>query len=612
MSGIIELLPDSVANQIAAGEVVQRPASVIKELMENAIDAAATSISVVIKDAGRTLIQISDNGTGMNESDARKSFERHATSKIRKTDDLFCIRTMGFRGEALASIAAVAGVTLHTRRNDTETGTQVIINGYEFLGQEPVSCPVGSTFYVRNLFYNVPARRKFLKSDSTELRHILTEFQRIVLAHPTVAFSITHNNIPLYTLYPGNLRQRITDVMGNTLKPHLIEVRTETQLVKISGFTGKPDIARKTPGDQYFFVNNRYMRHPMLHRALVEAYDRILPTETIPVYVLFFEVDPSTIDVNIHPTKTEIKFENEQAVRQILFASIKESLGKFNVVPSIDFEVDASSVDLPAFRSNNSIQLPTIDINPHYNPFDDGEQASRPSGGSFRTTSATGWEELYRGFESEKKLSNEWVAPPLEQQSLTFNESPHDANYFQLKNKYVLTNVKSGVMIIDQKRAHERILFERYLKTIAQTRVVAQQSLFPQTVELTPEETSLLADWKDEIAHFGFDLRATGENTVEIHAYPTEAEQADPGMLIKELLQTLNHSTGNAIEALREQMAASLAKATAIPYGKKLGLVEMSEMVDQLFACSNPNFSPDGKSVVSIMYLDEIEKRFLK
>ncbi|TAJ14075.1 DNA mismatch repair endonuclease MutL [Marinilabiliaceae bacterium JC017] len=640
MSNIIQLLPDSVANQIAAGEVIQRPASVVKELVENAIDSGADDVKVVIKEAGRSLIQVIDNGCGMSDTDARMAFERHATSKIKEAADLFALRTMGFRGEALASIAAVAQVELKTRLTGEELGTHICISGSAVESQSPVQCSEGTQFIVKNLFYNVPARRRFLKKNSTELRHIINEFQRIALANPGISFSLHHNDMPLFMLPKNNRRQRVVSLLGKQMNSHLIPVEADTTLVKISGFIGKPEAARKTAGDQFFFINNRYMRHPYLHRSVMDSYDNILPPDTIPAYFLFLETDPKIIDVNIHPTKTEIKFEDERAIWQLLNAAIRESLGKYNMVPSIDFDT-TDLVDIPAFSKNSEIIEPTIEVNPNFNPFEEEKKMSSCGSfsgpqGSGTTESVDGWEKLYSGFESQG--GNNSFAPlgsdlpsepqqfnPFESQtqreqepvqqtilSSSYNGESHarGARFFQLKNKYILTSVKSGLMLINQKRAHERILFEQFLRSIEMQKSLAQQSLFPEELHLGPEDSVIVREIMDDLRAFGLDLEERSSGTFLAKGLPAQLDNITAGQILDGILCDFKTGEIAPKEEMKERIAQIMAQKAAMSRGCTLNDVEMSELFDQLFACAVPNFSPSGKSIISILDNDELDKRF--
>ncbi len=638
MSDIIQLLPDSVANQIAAGEVIQRPASIIKELVENAIDAGSTDINVIVKDAGRTLVQVIDNGCGMSATDARLAFERHATSKISNVNDLFAIRTMGFRGEALASIAAVAQTELKTKKTGDELGTHITISGSKVENQEVINCASGSNFIIRNLFYNVPARRKFLKKDSTELRHIITEFQRIVLANPDITFSLDHNNTPLFQLPASNLRQRVINMLGKSMNAQLVPVETNTTLVKIHGFIGKPESARKKSGDQFFFVNQRYMRHPYLHKAITEAYSNLILPNTVPAYFLFFEVDPKIIDINIHPTKTEIKFEDEKAIWHITNACIRESLGKHNMVPTIDFDT-ADKLDIPVGNENDDQSEPGIDVNPFFNPFETtppdpssfsgSMQNSSKPGGTYTGGSATpkGWEQLYNDFESEKGNkpfdtddtdNSNYFDEPIEQEPVqqTFmskgmnEDNATGASCYQFKNKYILTSGKSGLMMIDQKRAHERILYEQLIKSSSSQQSMTQQNLFPEQIEFSVEDALIVNELKDNFKLFGLDMVDLQNNCFEVRGMPVTLEKMNPKVIIDEIIEAYKSSEINIENDLKERIAKTMAKQSSLKPGKFLTSQEMDELIGQLFACQVPNYTPDGKPVISILSNDEIESRF--
>jgi len=600
MPDIIKLLPDSVANQIAAGEVIQRPASVVKELMENAVDAGAGTISVIIRDSGKTLIQVIDDGSGMSETDARLSFERHATSKIASAKDLFSIVTKGFRGEALASIAAVAMVELKTRKEEDETGILVVVNGSKVEAQEPCSCPKGSSFSVKNLFYNVPARRKFLKSDGTELRHIINEFQKVVLSHPEIRFYLHHNDTEVYNLISTNPRQRIIGVFGKQINQDLITLETETSLISIKGFIGKPENARRTYGEQFFFVNNRFMKHPYFHKAVAEAYQNILPADAIPTYFIFMEADPSTIDINIHPTKTEIKFEDERSIWQILMASVREALGRFNIVPSIDFESEAL-IEIPVKSSMDPFpKQPDIKINPQYNPFDGDEPSFRKPDfiERFERENRANWEKLY----SSPERGN--GQPGIEGITETGRK------FLQIKNKYIVCPVKSGLMFIDQKRAHERVLYEKYLECFSMNSPVSQTELFPVAIELNPADWQVLKEIENDLKMLGFSFHFSGNNKVSIKGRPSNSGTSDPEEMLKIFIEEFKATQSGPLAGEKEKLAAAMAGAAAIPYNKMLVQSEMEDLFDSLFACSSPNFSPKGKAVINIITLEELDKRF--
>lgn len=620
MSDIIQLLPDSVANQIAAGEVIQRPASVVKELVENAIDAGASNINVIIVDAGRTSIQVIDDGKGMSETDARLSFERHATSKIRKADDLFSLHTMGFRGEALASIAAVAQIDLKTRMEGEDLGTQRTISGSRFVGQEPCACPVGSNFMVENLFFNVPARRKFLKSNTTELNNIITAFERIVLVYPQISFTLHSNGTELFNLRSCSYRQRIVEVFGKRLNQDLLPIGVDTSLCRIHGFVGKPESARKKVLQQYFFVNERYMKHAYFHKAVMTAFDRLIPQgEQIP-YFLYFEVPAENIDVNIHPTKTEIKFENEQAIWQILLASVKEAVGKFNDVPSIDFDTEGKP-DIPVFNPNGSTSAPKISFNPQYNPF---KQSSQPQ----RTTNTEGWESLYAGLDTntetpqtdlfgqedtpignvdngETIISSVATAPDAT--AMIEDKSP---THYQYKGSYIMTAVKSGLMIINQHRAHVRILYEAYLRQLSEHKVHSQKVLFPEMVQFSVSDSVILDHILPEMTEMGFQLDNLGGGSYAVNGVPAGIEGLNAVTLITDMVAAAIESGTHVKEEIDHVLALSLARNAAIPQGQVLSNSEMESIVNELFACSNVNYTPSGTPIIAIMQQHDIEHLF--
>jgi DNA mismatch repair protein MutL len=612
VSDIIQLLPDSVANQIAAGEVIQRPASVVKELVENALDAGATEITVHVKDAGRTLIQINDNGCGMSPTDARMAFERHATSKISSANDLFCIRTMGFRGEALASIAAIADVELRTKKTEDEVGTFIHIIGSEVKTQEATACNNGTGFMIKNLFYNVPARRKFLKGNTTEIKHIIWEIQRIAIPNPEIKISLFHNNTPIYDLPKTNHRKRIVDLFGKAVNQSLVQVNEETSLVNIYGFIGQPKFARKTIGEQFFFVNGRFIRHPYFHKAVMQAYQQLLPPDAFPSYFLFLETDPANIDINVHPTKTEIKFENDKDIWQIIHAAVRESLGKHNVVPSIDFDQNGN-IDIPVpLKSTDPIPFPEIQINYDYNPFETGKTPSMGNWGRMQPDKKNleRWEDLYQGTQLKLKPVEEIESKNDEELFLQQVGQFSGKKTLQLKQKYILTPVKSGLMVIDQKRAHERILFEKFMEVLKSDSVASQQLLFPQTLELNPADSAILQNILPELLSLGFDIRDFGKNTFIISGTPGVLDVSSPGLIVEKLLDEYKHSPVDARSKAKEQIAISLAKASALDYGTELKQEEVDHLIDHLFACATPNFSPDGKKVLTIIPIMDIEKSF--
>ena len=631
MSDIIRLLPDSVANQIAAGEVIQRPASVIKELVENAIDAGAGHIDVSVTDAGKTCIQVIDNGKGMSETDARLAFERHATSKIREASDLFALRTMGFRGEALASIAAVAEVELRTKQHGEELGTSIFISGSKVEKQEPVACPEGSNFIVRNLFFNVPARRKFLKSNQTELSNIISEFERIALVNPDVSFTFHHNGTEILNLPAIQLRQRIMGVFGKKLNQDLLSLDIDTTMVKIHGFIGKPETARKKGARQFFFVNGRYMRHPYFHKAVADAYEHLIPTGEQVSYFIYFDVDPANIDVNIHPTKTEIKFENEQAIWQILSAAVKETLGRFNAVPSIDFDTEGMP-DIPAIDMAGSFggAAPVTSYDPTYNPFNQSSSIVPPSSYSSAGKKKTEWEPFYQGLERHERQTDDTI--PAFPDDMVFSGKYHEtedtaeptiydehpdavitekaAQHYQYKGTYILTSVKSGLMIIDQHRAHVRILYDKYMDQIQKHVGLSQRMLFPDMIHFSPSEVPVLEEIMDDLTSLGFELSPLGGGTYSINGVPADIEGLNPEQLITNIVHSAIEKGCKVKEEVQSMIALSMARASAIVAGQVLSNDEMNALVDGLFSAPSPNYTPDGKTVLALMNDDDIEKLF--
>ncbi|MDO9154521.1 MAG: DNA mismatch repair endonuclease MutL [Paludibacter sp.] len=614
MSDIIHLLPDSVANQIAAGEVIQRPASVLKELVENSIDAGAGFIQIVIKDAGKTLIQVIDTGKGMTETDARMAFERHATSKIKEASDLFSIRTMGFRGEALASIAAIAQVELHTRRVEDELGVMVEIAGTRVFKQETIHCDTGTSFSVKNLFFNVPARRRFLKSDNVEKSHLLNEFYRIALVNPEVEFSFFDGEEEIYHLHPSNIKMRIENLFGKNLKKRLqqqlLTIETTTNLVTINGFVGKPEFVQKSPY-QYFFVNGRYMRHPYFHKAIMLAYNQLIQPSESPNYFIYFEVDPECIDINIHPTKTEIKFENEQAIWSILNATVKEALGKFNIIPSIDFDQEGAP-EILVNKSIENILPPQTSFNPNYNPFHTTSY-HRPD---------MDWEKLYKGFEQKKEIQtneqsdikeNEFLTQHTEtgnEQQTIETEDVVSAMNFQLKNKFIITSIKSGMLLIDQHRAHVRILYEMFLNQIENKKGLAQQVLFPEVLVLDADHSLYFNQIKSELLKAGFDFESTEADTYNVTAIPSQLGSVSVIDLLHEMIANVKQTEQNPVYTLHDSLASTLAQAAALKSGHTLTKEEMNNIIDKLFACSNPNFTPDGRIIFSVITNEEIQSKF--
>ena len=602
---MIQLLPDHITNQIAAGEVIQRPASVIKELVENAVDAGASSITVITVDAGRTLMQVVDNGCGMNVMDARMAFERHATSKIREFDDLQELNTFGFRGEALASIAAVAEILMLTRRSEDEVGTQLHSLAGEIPQQTAAAAAVGTSISVKNLFYNIPARRKFLKSDSAELRHIVNEFMRVALCHPEVEMKLTHNSQELYHLPASNLRQRIVNIMGKAINQQLIDIRVETSVVNIHGFIGKPDSAKRNNSQQFFFVNNRYFRSPYFQKAVTTAYDRLLASsDVVPSLFIYFEIPPANIDVNIHPAKIEIKFEDEQVIFQMLNAAVREALAKYAVAPSIDFDTEGAPEIPVVHRGMPMPAAPKINFDPKFNPFE--ENTAQQS--SFKTQGDKldkNWQKLYEGL---PRLTPDKETFPLENSQFSILNS----QFIQLRGKYLLTPVKSGVMVIDIRRARQRIYYEQYIRLLANHQHESQQQIFAETITLKPEDYLLLEGIFDELQLLGYDISAFGNNTIVINGLPANLPLTDVHEWIDELLAELHETTFSLKEKRQNTLAASLAKTAAGHSSEALNPEEAQSLIDTLFACENPAICPSGKPVTHIISLDELDKKLLK
>lgn len=636
MSDIIKLLPDSVANQIAAGEVIQRPASVIKELVENAIDAGATSIQIVLKDAGRTLIQVIDNGKGMSDTDARLAFERHSTSKISKAEDLFSLQTMGFRGEALASIAAIAQVELRTRAKGAQLGTKIMINASKCESQEPDMCPEGSNFMIKNIFFNVPARRKFLKSNQVELSNIIKEYEKLALVNHHVDFSLSNNDKLLNKFSGGSFKQRIASLWGAKVDQQLVPLNTDTPLVRITGFVSKPEGARKRNFLQFLFVNGRFMRHPYFHKAIISSYSELIPDDEQPNYFLNFSVDPESIDVNIHPTKTEIKFENELPIWQILAAAVKESLGRFSAVPQIDFDtIDAP--EIPAFNDHTVVTAPEDGVDPTYNPFKPQSKSSAGGGSSYHPQSAGNfggyssnplpdWEKLYQNFEKGKQ---EGIASITEQdvedsfsdigevepvnngvQAEIITPDMSSAMCMQMKGRYILSPIKSGLMIVDQHRAHVRVLFEQYIKQLDATTISSQRVLFPEVLQLTTSQNIILKELEPEMEKIGFNLAQLSGNDWSINAVPAGMENVNIKDTILQVIDEVSMGGTSITTKVYESIALRVAKSAAIPYGKTMLQEEMDTLLSKLLCLPNPNYTPDGKTIISVLSNDQLEKMF--
>ena len=599
---MIRLLPDHIANQIAAGEVVQRPASAVKELLENAVDAGADTVSVVAKGAGRTSLQVVDNGSGMSPTDARMAFERHTTSKIQTLEDLNAIRTFGFRGEALASIAAVSEVEVKTRQRGDEVGTQIIINASKVEKQQPVACPKGTSITVRNLFYNVPARRKFLKSDTAELRHIITEFQRVALCHPEVAMKLIHNNTTLYDFPVSNIRQRVVNMMGKEANHQLIDVRVQTSLGNIKGFIGKPDCAKRTPGDQFFFVNNRYFRSPYFQKAVVNAYEQLLPDKTLPMFFIYFEVLPDKIDINIHPAKIEVKFENEHVIFQMLNATVRESLGKFAIAPSLDFDQEGAP-EIPILRKGTIPNTPQVNVDHTFNPFTNERKHSSPS--------PHNWKKLYDGLPEHSNAFDSTPKEVIPEQTSMADNFTNERTCIQLKGRYLTTTVKSGLMIIDICRAQQRIFYERFLNSLENHSHETQQEIFPQTITLNSADYAIIESMLEDLKLLGYDIRPFGNNSFVLNGQPIKTASVEIKKMF-DLFLSEWHEQGNNLKEQREKrIASSLAKAAG-HFSETLHRLQALALIDALFACQQPTITPDGKPTLSIITTDEIDKRFLK
>jgi DNA mismatch repair protein MutL len=616
MSDIIQLLPDSVANQIAAGEVVQRPASAVKELLENAIDAGASKVQLILKDAGKALIQVIDNGCGMSVTDARMCFERHATSKVRKAEDLFAIRTMGFRGEAMASIAAISQVEMKTRRHEDEVGTMIEIEGATFLNQEPVACSAGTSICIKNLFFNTPARRNFLRSNPAEMRHIIDEFQRVSMANPHIAFTLHHDGLEIYRLPSSGLKQRIVHLFGNNYNERLIPVEEETSIINLKGYIGKPEFAKKTRGEQFFFVNNRFIKDAYLNHAVNRAYEQLLADDNFPLYVLFIDIDPAKIDVNVHPTKTEIKYLEEKSIYAIIHSAVKRSLGRFNISPSIDFDQETGFSNMISHKAPEDIVPPSISFNPDFNPFAEDKSPARQyayQGGnaSMRTASTKNWGSLYEivNHNPVEQATMELAKDTPEEQFV-----PVQKQLMQVHNRYIISQIKSGLMLIDQQAAHERILYERFIVHLEDRKGASQQSLFPQTVTLSPNDYELAKSLLDDIKSLGFEVREFGKNTLVIEGIPVDlgSNNINETQLFEHLIEGFKNSQQELKLDKRDALARSMARNSAIKSGTSLAQEEMNTLIEQLFACKTPNFSISGKPIIQTIGLTDLDKKFDK
>ncbi len=604
MADIIHLLPDSIANQIAAGEVIQRPASAVKELLENSVDAGATSIEVFIKDAGKALIQIIDNGCGMSEMDARMSFERHATSKIKAANDLFAIRTKGFRGEALASMAAIAQVVLKSKRVEDELGTMITIEGAELKKQETCQCTEGASIAVKNLFFNVPARRNFLKSNKVEMRHIIEEFQRVALAHPDIFFSLQHNDVDLFHLNTGNLRQRIIGLFGKNYNERLVPVEESTDQVKITGFIGKPEYARKSSGERFFLVNSRFIKNPYLHHAVMNAYDELLQEGSYPLYVLFLDIDPAKIDINVHPTKQEIKFEEEKIIYTFLFSAVRRGLAQHNITPSLDFDQEDSFSKIAVFTNSKEDFSST-------NVAGSGNQATMIG---LERQNLKNWEQLYGAIPSSEKdvVGNDSGTKPttVDDNELGNVEEEVAAGPFQIHKRYIVAQIKSGYILVDQQGAHERILYEKYMSRLKDSKSASQKQLFPQTINLTATDFELVKEILPEINNLGFDLEEFGNNSLVVRGIPADLENSNEEQIIEGLIEQYKQNMTKLKLEKRENLIRALVRNTSIKEGQKLDFHTMKSLLDELFACEIPNIALNGKLTFLTFNLQELAKQF--
>lgn len=616
MSSIIQLLPDHVANQIAAGEVVQRPASVVKELLENAVDAGATDIKLIIKDAGKSLVQVIDNGKGMNVTDSRLCFERHATSKIRQAEDLFSLHTKGFRGEALASIAAIAHVEMKTKQDQDELGTHIIIEGSKFVSQEPSVLPKGTSFAVKNLFFNIPARRNFLKSETVEFRHIVDEFQRVALAHPNIYFTMYHNGSEMFNLPNSNYRQRIVNVFSGKTNEKLVPIQEETEIVTIEGFVGKPEFAKKNRGEQFFFVNDRFIKSGYLHHAVMAAYEGLLPNGSQPTYFIYLNVPPNTIDINIHPTKTEIKFDDEHALYAILRSTIKHSLGQFNVAPVLDFDRDPN-LDMPYQYQNKTAEYPTIQVDSTFNPFADEKPIKQFSGGSSsykkQDISGSNWESLYVGLKNDTSEVETFSFESEEVTASLFDEKEEEQTInrtYQIHKKYIVSPIKSGMVIMDQGRAHQRILYEQFLTNMTVQQASSQQLLFPLQLYFSNNELKLIAELQPSLENTGFVFEAFDVDSIHISGIPVNTTESEISMVLEQLLSDLQDGIPDSSFSQNDTIAKSMAKSLAVKTGTYLTEKEQENLVNNLFACKEPNVSPFQKPTFITMRVEDIDKRF--
>ncbi|MFD0835405.1 DNA mismatch repair endonuclease MutL [Mariniflexile aquimaris] len=616
MADIIQLLPDHVANQIAAGEVVQRPASVVKELLENAIDADATTIKLIIKDAGKTLVQVIDDGKGMSVTDARLSFERHATSKIRSAEDLFHLHTKGFRGEALASIAAIAHVELKTKQEYDDVGSAIVIEGSTITSQEVVVTPKGTSVSVKNLFFNIPARRNFLKSNAVELRHVIDEFHRVTLSHPNINFVFYNNGSETFNLPRSNFRQRIVNIFGSKTNEKLVPVEEETEVLVISGFVGKPEFAKKTRGEQFFFVNDRYIKSPYLNHAISSAYEGLLKTGNHPSYFLKLTVDPQTIDINIHPTKTEIKFDDEHTLYALLRSAVKHSLGQFNIAPVLDFERDAN-LDTPYHFSKKETSTPIIEVDRSFNPFKENYSAGKQTT-AFKKQTLNNWDSLYVGLESKgTQTEHNFSEVHFESEETTIsafsdeNKIDQIQTTYQLHNKYIVSTIKSGMLLIDQHRAHQRILYEDFLKNMTIKEGMSQQLLFPLELHFSSQEIEIINQLKEDLEHTGFVFSKVSKECVEITGVPVAVPESEVSIILEQLISDVENEVPDSNFSATDLLAKSMAKSLAIKRGQLLQKNEQEHLVNKLFACKEPNVSPTNRATFITMSVDELDKKFI-
>jgi DNA mismatch repair protein MutL len=614
-ASIIQLLPDHVANQIAAGEVVQRPASVVKELLENAVDAKASDIKLIVKEAGKTLVQVIDNGLGMNTTDARLCFERHATSKIRQAEDLFDLHTKGFRGEALASIAAIAHVEMKTKQDQEELGSHIVIEGSKLVTQDVAVLPKGTSFAVKNLFFNIPARRNFLKSETVEFRHVMDEFQRVAMAHPSISFTLIHNGSELYNLPSSNYRQRIVNIFGGKTNEKLVPVSEETELINITGFVGKPEFAKKSRGEQFFFVNDRYIKSAYLHHAIMSAYEGLLKEGNQPSYFLYLQVPPHTIDINIHPTKTEIKFDDEHSLYAILRSAVKHSLGQFNVAPVLDFERD-SNLDTPYQYKDKEADFPTIQVDSSFNPFATDKPAAKSlsSFGSYkRETSSASWESLYVGLKQETQELEQFSFESEEVTGKLFDdevEETKSSSTYQIHKKYIVSAIKSGMLVIDQGRAHQRVLYEQFLTSITVQKASSQQLLFPLELYFSSEEMVLLKELQSSLENTGFVFDVFKSDSVQISGLPILMAESEVSIVLEELINNLQNEIPESSFSQSDSVAKSMAKSMAVKTGTYLSVKEQENLVNSLFACKDPNVSPFQKPTFITLTVEDLDKRF--